>query len=132
MKKPYLVLVALLAFSANVFAGTQVLEDNVEKGHFSQLNVSSGLSVSNAGGKATLVAEYKTYIASDAVASGQTSKAVTVTGITTAAKCVVTPAEVGSNAAYIRAAVVTANTVTVTVSADPGASNLDIVVVCFE
>lgn len=61
----------------------------------------------------------------DAVANGQTSKAVTVTGITAASRCVATPNEVGTNAAYVRAVVPTANTATVTVSADPGASNLD-------
>lgn len=66
----------------------------------------------------------------DAVANGQTSKAVTVTGITAASRCVATPNEVGTNAAYVRAVVPTANTATVTVSADPGASNLDITVIC--
>lgn len=70
--------------------------------------------------------------ATDAVASGQTSKAVTVTGITTASKCVASSNEVGTNAVYIRAVVPTANTATVTVSADPGASNLDITVICID
>lgn len=70
-------------------------------------------------------------VATDAVASGQTSKAVTVTGITTASDCVATANEVATNAVYIRAVVPTANTATVTVSGDPGASNLDLTVVCF-
>lgn len=69
--------------------------------------------------------------ATDAVASGQTSKAVTVTGITTASRCVATANEVATNAVYIRAVVPTANTATVTTSGDPGASNLDLTVVCF-
>lgn len=66
----------------------------------------------------------------DAVANGQTSKAVTVTGITASSRCVATPNEVATNAVYIRAVVPTANTATVTVSGDPGASNLDITVIC--
>lgn len=68
--------------------------------------------------------------ATDAVASGQTSKAVTVTGITAASKCVATANEVATNAVYIRAVVPTANTATVTTSGDPGASNLDLTVIC--
>ena len=74
----------------------------------------------------------KAYVATDAVASGQTSKAVTVTGITTAAKCSATLTEVATNSISIRAAVPTANTVTVTVSGDPGASGADLCVICFE
>lgn len=66
----------------------------------------------------------------DAVASGQTSKAVTVTGITAASRCVAQSNEVATNAVYIRAVVPTANTATVTTSGDPGASNLDITVIC--
>lgn len=68
--------------------------------------------------------------ATDAVASGQTSKAVTVTGVTTASKCVASANEVATNAVYIRAVVPTADTVTVTTSGDPGASNLDLTVIC--
>lgn len=74
----------------------------------------------------------KMYVATDAVASGQTSKAVTVTGITTAAKCVASLAEVATNSVSVRAVVPTANTATVTVSGDPGASNADLVVICAE
>lgn len=66
----------------------------------------------------------------DAVASGQTSKAVTVTGITAASRCVAMFNEVTTNAVYVRAVVPTANTATVTISADPGASNADLTVIC--
>lgn len=66
----------------------------------------------------------------DAVASGQTSKAVTVTGITTASRCVAQSNENSTSAVYIRSVVPTADTATVTTSADPGASNLDITVIC--
>ena len=72
-----------------------------------------------------------TRTAIDAVASGQTSKAVTVTGITAASRCIAQSNEVSTNAVYIRAVVPTANTATVTTSGDPGASNLDITVVCY-
>lgn len=67
----------------------------------------------------------------DAVANGQTSKTTTVTGATASSRCVATAAEVATNAVYIRAAVPGTNQVIVTVSADPGASNLDYTVVCF-
>lgn len=66
----------------------------------------------------------------DAVANGQTSKAVTVTGVTTLSRCVAQSNEVSTNSVYIRAAVPTADTVTVTTSGDPGASALDITVIC--
>lgn len=68
--------------------------------------------------------------ATDAVANGQTSKAVTVTGITAASRCVATSNEVSTNAVYIRAVVPTANTATVTVSGDPGTSGMDLTVIC--
>lgn len=68
--------------------------------------------------------------ATDAVASGQTSKAVTVTGVTTASKCVASSNEVATNSVSVRAVVPTANTVTVTVSGDPGVSNMDLTVIC--
>lgn len=66
----------------------------------------------------------------DAVASGQTSKAVTVTGVTTSSRCVASLNEATTNAVYVRGVVPTANTVTVTLSGDPGASNADISVIC--
>lgn len=70
-------------------------------------------------------------VATDAVASGGASKAVTVTGVTTASDCVASINEATTNAVYVRGVVATANTVTVTLSGDPGASNADITVVCF-
>lgn len=66
----------------------------------------------------------------DAVASGGASKAVTVTGVTTSSKCVASINEATTNAVYVRGVVPTANTVTVTLSGDPGASNADISVIC--
>lgn len=66
----------------------------------------------------------------DAVANGQTSKATTITGVTTSSRCVATLAEVATNSISVRAAVPTTNTVTVTVSGDPGASNADYTVIC--
>lgn len=74
----------------------------------------------------------KMWMAFDAVASGQTSKAVTVTGVSTSSRCVSSIAEVATNSVYVRAVVPTANTVTVTLSGDPGASNADIAVFCGE
>lgn len=74
----------------------------------------------------------KMWVVGDTIASGQTTKAVTVTGITTAAKCFATALETPTNACYIKQAIPTANTLTVGVNTDPGASNLDIAVLCFE
>lgn len=61
----------------------------------------------------------------DAVASGQTSKATTVTGALSTDQAIVTLREVATNNVSLRAAIITADTLTVTVSGDPGASNLD-------
>jgi len=72
------------------------------------------------------------YFGTDTVASGQTSKAVTVTGLGTSARCVVTGAEDPTNDVYILEAAETANTLTVKVSGDPGASNLDFNYICME
>jgi hypothetical protein len=72
------------------------------------------------------------WVASDAIASGQTAKTVTVTGITSAAKCVAQGNEVPSNAAYIKSVAPGTDSAVVTVNTDPGASNLDITVICFE
>lgn len=74
----------------------------------------------------------KMWVATDAIASGQTSQAVTVTGLTTAGDCVAQLNEVATNSVAIRAVVPTTDTATVHVNADPGASNADIIVVCFE
>ena len=110
-----------------VVGGTQAVRTGgsftVESG--GTLAIDSGATFTNGGAAIPVIR-----VAQDAVASGQTSKAVTVTGITAASKCIASPNEVATNAAYIRAVVPTADTATVTVSADPGASNLDITVVC--
>lgn len=72
------------------------------------------------------------YFGLDTVASGQTSKATTITGLSTSARCMVVGAEDPTNDVYILAVVETANTMTVTVSGDPGASNLDFNYLCVE
>lgn len=74
----------------------------------------------------------KLFVATDAVASGGTSKAVTVTGITTSAKCFASITEVATNSVSVRAVIPTADTATVHLSGDPGASNADICVICAE
>ena len=89
------------------------------------LQIDSGATFTHAG-----VAVPVLRTATDAIASGQTSKAVTVTGVTTASECVASANEVATNSVSIRAAVPTANTVTVHSSGDPGASNLDLTVIC--
>lgn len=66
----------------------------------------------------------------DAVANGQTSKAVTVTGVTTSSRCVASLTNATTNAVYVRGVVPTANTVTVTLSGDPGASTGALAVIC--
>lgn len=66
----------------------------------------------------------------DAVASGQTSKTTTLTGVTSSSRCVATFAEVATNSISMRAAVPGTDQVVVTVSADPGASNQDFTVMC--
>ena len=67
----------------------------------------------------------------DAVANGQTSKTTTLTGATASSRCVATLAEVATNSISIRAAVPGTDQVVVTVSGDPGASNADYTVVCY-
>lgn len=86
----------------------------------------SGVQINSTDG--TLVTALR--FAFDAVASGQTSKTTTVTGATASSRCVASAAEVATNAVYIRAVVPGTNQVVVTVSADPGASNLDYTVIC--
>jgi hypothetical protein len=61
----------------------------------------------------------------DAVANGQTSKATTVTGGLSTDIALVILTEVASNSVSIRAAIMTADTLTVTLTGDPGASNCD-------
>jgi hypothetical protein len=71
-------------------------------------------------------------VAEDAIVSGQTAKTVTVTGATAASKCVATANEIPTNDAYIKSAAPGTDQVVVTVNTDPGASNLDITVICLD
>lgn len=64
------------------------------------------------------------------VLSGQTSIAIPLTGVTTSSRCQVTQHNVATNSVYLRGAVPTTNTVTVTVSADPGAGGQIVNVLC--
>lgn len=117
MKKISLVLLMLLALNGLVYASA----DTEEATEPIALKLgSSGSTIS------------EMYIGTDAVASGQTSKVTTVTGISTSARCNVTLSEVATNSISVRAAVPTANTLTVTVSGDPGASNADYNYICIE
>lgn len=68
------------------------------------------------GTKVTLLA-----VGTITVANGATTGAATVTGLTTSAKVLAT-LNSATNAVYVVKAVPTANTVTVTVSGDPGAA----------
>lgn len=86
----------------------------------------SGVKINSTNG--TLVSAFRA--AQDTIASGQTAKTVTVTGATSASLCVATANEVPSNAAYIKSAAPGTDQVVVTVNTDPGASNLDITVMC--
>lgn len=67
----------------------------------------------------------------DAVASGQTSKTTTLTGATASSRCVASAAETATNAVYIRSVVPGTDQVVITTSGDPGASNMDYTVVCY-
>lgn len=67
----------------------------------------------------------------DAVANGQTSKTTTLTGATASSRCVASAAETATNAVYIRSVVPGTNQVVITTSGDPGASNMDFTVVCY-
>ncbi len=87
----------------------------------------AGLTVNATDGTAITAIRF----AFDAVASGQTSKTTTLTGATASSRCVASAAETATNAVYIRSVVPGTNQVVVTTSADPGASNLDYTVVCY-
>lgn len=85
-----------------------------------------GLTVGTNGTAFTLIQKF-----TGTVASGQTSVAISATGVAATDHVVATLQEVTTNAVYIRAAVPTTNTITVTLSGDPGASNADLVAVVF-
>lgn len=86
----------------------------------------SGMKLNSTNG--TLMTAWR--FAADTVANGQTSKTTTLTGVTSSSKCVATGNEVPTNAAYIKSAAPGTDQVVITVSADPGASNLDFTVMC--
>lgn len=86
----------------------------------------SGVQINSTNGTAVTALRF----AFDAVASGQTSKTTTLTGVTSSSRCVATAAEVATNSVFLRAAVPGTDQVVVTVSADPGASNMDFTVIC--
>lgn len=86
----------------------------------------SGVQINSTNG--TLVTAFR--VASDTVASGQTTKTVTVTGATASSKCVAQANEVPTNAVYIKSAAPGTDQVVITTSGDPGGSNLDLTVMC--
>jgi hypothetical protein len=90
------------------------------------LVLDSGLQVNSTNGTAITAFRF----AFDAVASGQTSKTTTLTGVTSSSRCVASAAEVATNSVSIRAVVPGTDQVVITVSGDPGASNLDFTVIC--
>lgn len=129
LKKIYALVLIALFLASPVFAGSiKVSSAGTNAGEVHKLDTAGGITLTASGGKATITASMRS--ATDAIASGQTSKAVTVSGVTTASKCVATGNEVATNSVSIRAAVPTTDTVTVHSSGDPGASNLDISVIC--
>jgi hypothetical protein len=72
----------------------------------------------------------KILVARGTVTSGQTSVAITVTGTTTAARVLATISGTNTAGVSIIRAVATANTVTVTLSADPEANTtIDVLVI---
>ncbi len=111
----------------NVTGDAQVTEYgiNIGTGYDTSLNIQTADTFLYGG-----VTQPVYRVAQDAVASGQTSKAVTVTGVTTASKCTASLNEVATNSISVRAVVPTTDTVTVHVSGDPGASNADLTVIC--
>lgn len=91
------------------------------------LYLDGGLLVNTTNGTAISAIRF----AFDAVASGGTSKTTTLTGATSSSRCVASAAETATNAVYIRSVVPGTNQVVITTSGDPGASNLDYTVICF-
>lgn len=131
-RKIFGLFLVMLLVASSAFAGDIEIFSNgtKQKTAVHKLDTAGGITVSVSGGKATFTAQLRT--ATDAVASGQTSKAVTVSGVTTASNCVASLNEATTNAVYVRGVVPTADTVTVTLSGDPGASNADLSVICVE
>lgn len=126
-KVAFLALILIMALALPAFA-MKVSSAGTSLGQVTDLNTTGGITATVSDDTATFSASLRS--ATDAVASGQTSKAVTVSGVTTASKCVASINETTTNAVYVRGVVPTADTVTVAVSGDPGASNADISVIC--
>ncbi len=99
---------------------------NIGSGWDAGIVTDSGVQINSTNG--TLVTAFR--VASDTIASGQTAKTVTVTGVTASSKCVAQANEIPSNTAYIKSAAPGTDQVVVTVNTDPGASNLDLTVMC--
>ncbi len=113
----------------NIGTGTTLGTSNaiaVGSGWDAGLVLDSNLQVNSTNGTAISAIRF----ASDTIASGQTAKTVTVTGATASSKCVAQANEIPSNTAYIKSAAPGTDQVVVTVNTDPGASNLDITVLC--
>lgn len=64
------------------------------------------------------------------IASGQTSASVTIAGVSATTRCQATQTNLATNTVYIRAAVATTNTITVTISGDPGVSGQTVGLLC--
>jgi|GEM_PF-3909232 len=95
-------------------------------GTFTTLQANTSLKVNATDGTSITAIRF----ASDAIASGQTAKTTSLTGVTASSKCVATGNEVPSNTAYIKSAAAGTDQVIVTVNTDPGASNLDFTLIC--
>lgn len=95
-------------------------------GAFTTLSAGTSLQVNTTNGTSITAIRFAT----DTVANGQTSKTVTLTGVTSSSKCVATGNEVPTNAVYIKSAAPGTDQVVITTSGDPGASNLDLTVIC--
>lgn len=113
---------------ANVTGDAQVTETalKIGTGFDSGITMDSGLQINSTNGTAITAFRFAT----DAVANGQTSKTVTLTGVTSGSKCVASLNEVATNSISVRSAAPGTDQVVVTVSGDPGASNADLTVIC--
>lgn len=87
----------------------------------------SGLLVNTTSGTAVTALRH----AVDTIVSGQVAKTTTLTGVTASSHCVASPNEIPSNAGYIKSVAPGTDQVIVTVNTDPGASNLDFTLICF-
>lgn len=86
----------------------------------------SGVQINSTNGTAVTALRF----AFDTVASGQTAKTTTLTGVTSSSRCVASPNEIPTNVGYIKSVAPGTDQVVITVNTDPGASNLDFTVIC--